>query len=386
MTLPLSGDHLSDDQARLLRLRAQRLQRPRSDSAASAARVVSELCSVQAQDAAAASLAIRARGDGLLATDVERTRLRDRSLVRTWGMRGTLHLLATEDLGWLLRLLGDVFIRTSRRRYAELGLDEDTCARGIRMIQTALAGAGPLTRAEIVDRLAARGVQLAGQARPHLIRRAALEGIVCCGPDRGATPTYVLLDDWADRGPAMTPEAAQSELARRYLAAYGPATPADFAAWSGLSIGATRAGWRLIADELIEVEVSGQPAWMLATCAAWLHDLPPCGPVVRLLPSFDTYLLGYRSRDLAVAPEHARRIHPGGGIVHPALLGDGRAVATWSSKRLRNGLDLVVEPFDALNPDVYAGLEAEAEGLACFLGATPTVRLTVLPASTSDVA
>src|SRR6266704_3391087 len=186
---------LSDDQVRLLRMRAQRLTL-QSAGATSVAQAVKELCGIQAQDALAATLAVRARSTGLVAADVERARVQERTVVRTWGQRGTLHLLATEDLGWLLPLLGPVFVAPGRRRRAELGLDEDTCARGIHIIRNVLANQGPLTRAELVEQLAAHGLRLEGQARPYLLQRAALEGIICLGPDRVAEPTYVLLSEW----------------------------------------------------------------------------------------------------------------------------------------------------------------------------------------------
>ena len=116
---------LSDDQVRLLRLRAQRLTPRPGDGISDIALLVKELCGIQAQDARAAALALRVRSAGLSAADVERARVQERTIIRTWGQRGTLHLLAAEDLGWLLPLFGPVFIAGSRRRRTELGLDEE---------------------------------------------------------------------------------------------------------------------------------------------------------------------------------------------------------------------------------------------------------------------
>jgi hypothetical protein len=361
---------LSDDQVRLLRLRAQRLSPKSADVTTSVAQVVKDLCGIQAQDALAATLAVRVRSTGLVAADVERARVQERTVVRTWGQRGTLHLLAREDLGWLLPLLGPVFIAAGRRRRAELGLDDDTCARGIRIIRNVLASQGPLTRAELVEQLAAHGLPLEGQARPYLLQRAALEGIICLGPDRGIEPTYVLLSDWVDqehKGHSLSQEAAYTELALRYLRAYGPATPEDLASWSGMPLSKIRAVWHNIADQIIEVEITGSSAWMLKMCAAWLDEPPSYAPVVRLLPGFDIYLLGYQNRNLAVPRQQAKRINAGGGILHPALLVDGRVLGTWKSKRKKNHLDVVVEPFDQLVPDVHHGLEAEVTDLSRFL-------------------
>lgn len=375
-TMPLSRDRV-----RRMHLRAQSLDPRYADASAGVAHVVRSLCGVQAQEPAAVGLAVRARCAGLVAADLERARIHDRSVVRTWAMRGTLHLVATEDLAWLLPLLGPIFIAASARRRSALGLDDDLCASGIRAIRDILAAQGPLTRAELVDRLAARGIHLVGQARPHLISRAALEGVICFGPDRGAEPTYVLLDDWVNHGRAVSRDAARAALTRRYLAAYGPARVEDLAAWSGMALREARRGWECIADELIEVTTDENTAWMLkeragALWAGWLDELPLVyPPVVRLLPRYDTYLLGYRHRDAIVAPQFAKRINAGGGILHPTLLVDGCAVGTWSGTRRRDGFDVAVKPFEGLAPAALPGLEAEVADVGRFLGASTTLHI-----------
>jgi len=344
--------------------------------------VVKQVCGIQAQDASAATLAVRARSAGLVAADVEQARVWDRTIIRTWGPRGTVHLLASDDIGWLLPLLGPVFVAGDRRRREELGLDEDVCARGIHIIRTVLANQGPLTRAELFEQLANQGIHLEGQARPHLLGRAALEGLICLGPDRGTDPTYVLLNDWLGqehKGHPLSEDEAYAELTRRYLSAYGPATPEDQAAWSGLPLSKIRATWLRMADQFMEIEFAGAAAWMLKTCAAWLDELPVHTPIVRLLPRFDSYLLGYQKRDLVVQPQYAKRINAGGGIIHPTVLVDGRVVGMWKSKREKNQLGVVVEPFDELVSELYEALEAEVTDLARFLGMPTTLHVLTSP-------
>ena len=249
---------LSDDQHRFLRMRAQRLIHPKQVEKIGVAQVVKEVCGIQAQEAPAAALTVRSRSVGLVVTDVEQARVHDRSIIRTWGPRGTLHLLASDDIGWLLPLLGPVFVAGDRRRREELGLSEDICMRGIHIMRNVLTDEGPLTRAELVERLARNDIHLEGQARPHLLARAALEGLFCLGPDRSAEPTYVLLKDWVDQkhtGLSLSEGEAYAELTRRYLSAYGPATPGDQAAWSGLPLNKIRAAWQRIEGELLEVKL-----------------------------------------------------------------------------------------------------------------------------------
>ena len=362
---------LTDDQLRFLRLRAQRLTHQQLGEVIPVAQVVKEVCGIQAQDASAATLAVRSRSVGLVMTDVEQARVHDRTIIRTWGPRGTLHILASDDIGWLLPLLGPVFVAGDRRRREELGLSEEICVDGMRIMRTILADQGPLTRAELVEHLATNGIHLEGQARPHLLARAALEGLICFGPNRGNEPTYVLLNDWVvqkQTGHSLSEDEAYAELTRRYLNAYGPATPGDQAAWSGLPLSKIRAAWQRIEGELLEIETSGSPVWMLKTQASRLEEIPPLTPIVRLLPRFDIYLLGYQKRDLAVPSQYVKHINAGGGIVHPTMLVNGRIVGTWKSKSVKNHFVVMVEPFEPLAPEIDEGLEMEVEDIGRFLG------------------
>jgi Winged helix DNA-binding domain len=359
---------LSEDQVRLLRLRSQRLTGDRPGDVHEVVRVMG---GIQAQDTAASRLAVRPRGAGLDARAVRHACNRERSLVRTWAMRGTLHMVAAEDVGWLVALLGPAFAAANRRRRLQLGLDDDRSARGLRAIGKVLAD-GPLPRGELVSRLAGEGVVVdpRSQAPAHLVAYAAMRGLVCRGPDLDDDePTYVLLDDWLGGGPpALEPEAALAELTRRYLGAHGPATPADLAAWAGIAAGRARRGFQLVAGELVEVEAAGAPAWTLA-------GTPPPrpgrgAPCVRLLYRFDDYLLGWRGRDLVLSPRFARRIQAGGGWIHPAVVVDGRVVGTWRlAAKAGDRLTVTVEPFEPLD-GALPGLEAEAADLGRFLAAT----------------
>jgi hypothetical protein len=172
---------LSGDQTRALRLRAQRLSLKPADSKAGVVQVLKAVCGVQAQDAQAAALAVRVRSSGLLARDVEQARLQDRSVIRTWCQRGTLHFLAVEDYAWLLPLLGPLFAAGSPSRELELGWDGDTFEKGIRLLKRALADQGPLTREEISGLLTATASRRRGQAPIHLIQRAAFAGLLARG-------------------------------------------------------------------------------------------------------------------------------------------------------------------------------------------------------------
>ena len=245
---------LSAAQARIARVRSQRLAGP---PGADAHDVVHGLLAVPAQDTRASRLAVRprCRGTGIDAVAVVRACNQERSLVRTWLLRGTLHMAAAEDVRWLVALLGPVFAAGGGPRRLRLGLDEDTLARGLVALREILAAEGPLTRATLVEAIAIKGVVVAprSQAPAHLVGYAAKRGLLCRGPDlEHDEPTYVLLDDWVDRpgrsAPELTlerePEVALAELARRYLRAHAPAGDADFAAWSALPLHQAKRGFR----------------------------------------------------------------------------------------------------------------------------------------------
>jgi hypothetical protein len=361
---------ITGDDLRRLRMRAQRLtgRRPRT-----VAEVVRAVGGLQAQDTPASRLAVRPRGTGLDEAAVRRACNQDRSVVRTWAMRGTLHMVAAEDVGWLVGLLGPVFAAADRRRRLQLGLDDDLCERALAALPAVLA-AGPLSRADLVRGLAAEGVRIdpSGQAPAHLVGYAALRGLVCRGPDLdGDQASYVLREDWV--GPGQTgpvdrplgPDDALAELARRYLGGHGPAGPEDLAAWSGLPVGRARRAFELVAGELRELEVDGRRLWAPADAPA--ARSPAGDPVVRLLGRFDDYLLGWRGRDLVLDERFARRV-AAGGWVHPVVVVDGRVAGTWRAGRAGGRLEVAVEPFAGRLPrGAGPGLEAEAADLGRFL-------------------
>ncbi|MEU6080751.1 winged helix DNA-binding domain-containing protein [Streptomyces sp. NPDC047108] len=354
---------------RLLRARAQLLGGGIRET--TVAGVLARVLAVQAQDLTAAGLGLRVRARGLTAEDVARATDVERTAVRGWYLRGTLQLVPAADAPWLRALFGPVFLRLAARRFRELGLDETLCERAERLIVTAVDGEGPLTRRELTDRLATLGVDPTGQSAYHLIRRAALSGRICHGPQRDGEATFVLLDDWLpSTGPLpWEGQAAEAELARRYLAAHAPATVQDFAHWSGLKLTACRRAWEAVADQDRDAEPPG------ATDPGDA-DSGSAGPDVRLIPAFDNYLVGYRSRELSVPAEHERAVRPGGGLIRPTVLADGWAVGTWTAptdRRPTVGVEAFGGPAgtSGFPAEVLEGLRAETEDIARYAGTEP---------------
>lgn len=377
-------EELPVEQALAERVRAQCLGGGRPADAVEAVRRVGSL---QAQDPRAVRLAVWTRTEGLDAAAVDGAF--GAGLVVTWLMRGTLHVVPAEDVRWLLDLLRPPR-SAGRTRRLGLGLDDGVLDRALPAVAEALAD-GPLTRAELADRVRAGGHPIGpGQAPAHLVGVAAREGLVCRGPDRDGESTYVRLDDLVPPSEPVDRDVALARLARRYLAGHGPATGADLATWSGLPLRDARAG--LAANDLEEVLLAGTPAHRLPAGTARPADRrtrkglrPAAGSenasaertgeaVVRLVPAFDEYVLGYRGRELALDPAYAARIQAGGGIIHPAVLVGGRIVGRWAQQRGRDRLWVSVEPFGRLPRGTRAGLEAEVADLGRFLGLDAALR------------
>jgi Winged helix DNA-binding domain len=340
--------------------------------------ILRQVVGLQAQVLSAAALGMRVRSTGLRASDVNRALVDDRSIARTWLMRGTLHLVAADDIRWLVQLLGPVFARAGATRHAQLGLDDDLKTRGVAALRRILADAGPMTRYELLDRLRLRGILLdpKTQAMIHLIGLAAMQAVLCLGPERNdGESTYVLLDDWVPPAGTPTREAALAELARRYFAAHGPATVDDLSAWSGLAMAEARSAVTGAKGSLTDVTIQGQPGFVLKDRLRQVTA--PATRQARLLPAFDAYLLGYRRRDLAVAPALQRRLQRGGGWLHPAVVVNGRAVAAWSLRKSgsRGDLRVELEPTGPLTRAIRAGIEAEVADIGRFLDRPVTLEI-----------
>jgi len=360
---------------RSLRLAAQRLA-PRAGRSA-LVDVARSVVGVQAQLTPAMMLALRARVDGLEIEDIHDAIGEMRSLVRDWSMRSTLHLVAADDLRWLIGLLGPVFAPQGKPRRLQLGLDDATVERGIRAIAEMLKPGEVVTRDIIVERLNKRGFSLdrKTQAPIHLIAQAALAGAIVLGPetDRGKS-TYTLADAWLPPAEPLPREDDLARLARRYVSGYGPAGVDDFAGWSGLPMADARSGWAaaMAGGAWAEVTVGGRA---LAVAAANLPPRSPGETAVRLLPAFDAYVLGYKQRQDLVSPEHQPEVYHGGQTV-PVVMVDGLAAGVWRYDRSAKRLAISIQPFEPLDPTVEELIRAEADDIGRFVELPVSVGVT----------
>jgi hypothetical protein len=340
------------------RLKSQRIDPPAFEGPAD---VVRWFGAVQAQDYLGALWAVGLRTANATERSVEQA-LADRTILRTWPLRRTLHFVAAEDAQWMLELLAPRMVARSARRDAELGLDEATFARSRKLFIRLLRDGRQLSRAAMYQALEAAKISTAGQRGIHILWRLAQEGLICFGAREGKQQTFALLEEWAPHQRKLQRSEALGELARRYFTAHGPATVADFSWWSGLPSSEATAALELAMPKLSSETNGGQAYWRSA------QPLPgaKAGSGAQLLPAFDEYLVGYRDRTAVLADKWA--VNAGGGMLAPAMVIDGRVAGTWKRTLKRDGVTIALNPFASLGKRERQTLAVPAERFGRFLG------------------
>jgi hypothetical protein len=361
------------------RMARHALTEPASDL--SPADIAGVLCGAHAQVLSAAELSIGRRIAGATRAGVRRALWEDRTLVKTFGPRGTVHLLATADLpmwtGALSALPSSVPAHPEPVRFSAGQAEEVIAAIG-----DALAGA-ELTVDELTEQIVERTGPWAGEETMaafggrwprwrQLTSTAAHRGVLCFGPDQGRKVTYTNPHRWL---PGLRPDdadAALHALVTRYLYAYGPATPRHFARW--LNIPARRAVGLFdeLAGELEQVELDGAPGW---TTAGDTGTPPEPHRGIRLLGYFDAFVVAGQPREwLYPGPAATRGLSPAGQAGnYPVLLVDGVVGGVWHQRRTGRQLAITVEPLGELTATQHRQLEDEVELVGAVMEATPTL-------------
>lgn len=339
-------------QALAFRLDRQHLIGPAADPLAAAR----ALLGAQAQVHSAAVLQLRARTGACDEAALDRLLYQDRSLVKLWAQRSTLHLMPRDDLGLMLAFRR-LYIGNYHRWYEGEGLTPDQVERLVAAVADALASHGPHSRMDLSRRL----VPVLGEwARPMLehswggiIKLACALGHVCHGPARGGEEgereaLFVHLPGWAGTPETMQPRAAMAGLLRRYLHAFGPATPADFRKFSGIAAGPVRQAFDDLAGELLPVSLAGKAAFALAADEGALRDAAPPEGHLAVLPLFDPYLLAHADTGQYLDDRHRPAVYRTAGWISAVVLRQGRVVATWAHRRTAKGWSVELAPLSKI--------------------------------------
>lgn len=360
------------DPRRVVRWRLARQRLDPLAPARSMERVATELVGIQAQVASAAdlSLALRVRNGRVgAATKL----LADRRLVRSWAMRGTLHLFAAEDFPTIAAAL------PSRETWREavwlkyFGVTLKEMEAVIAAVGEILDDGRARTRAELAEELTNRVGRKAGEgvrgSWGTFLKPAAFRGLLCQAAGEGPGVTFVRPDRWLRHWRTEDLETALRALIRRYLAAYGPASVPEISRWWGVTPKYLRARVESLSDETTEVSVDGHRGLVLTKDLDTIARSRPIDGGVQLLGSFDPFVVGAGLRELLIPAAHLRRVSRTAGWISPVVLIHGRAAGVWTSERAKGGLRVTVDPFSKLSAPERKAVISEVDRLGTIHGA-----------------
>lgn len=333
--------------------------------------LVSRICGLHAQLLSSAELSLWARLEGVTSQTVSGALWEDRTLVKTWAMRGTLHLLpASEYWTWQAALSTyDHYLKPPWFKYFEVS--KERLEALIEAVAEALHGE-VLTREELAQSVADRtgSPELGEKMRESwgaLLKPASFQGKLCFGPGSGQKVRFTHPESWLGRRSGADPAGAVSEITRRFLGSNGPATRDDYARWWAVSPAQALARIRKLGEEVTEVDVEGSRCWMLSDHVAEAASARALGKV-NLVPAFDQYVIAAtRHADNMMPGPFRSRVYRPQGWISPVLLVDGRMDGVWSHERKGNRLAVTVQPFTPLPAAAKEAAEQEASKLTGFL-------------------
>ena len=348
--------------------------------------VLADMGGAQSQVLSAGQMSLWARVKGVGVRDVDFAIWNNHSLVRAWAMRRTMFLLPSNQLA--------VFVRGTTRRAAyhfrhalSRGGSQEKLDKLLDAVLEALPE--PRTRSQLAESLSKTyGYKLKskpgggwGIKRPvpwvqvgktllpvgWLLHVIAARDVIVSGPGDGNEATYVRADKWVPQWKDMPVEKAERELLVRYLRAFEPSTLQDFALWAGMYVRDAKPIWQAEEENLVEVDVEGWKASVLKSDLSSLEQAELEDPVVRLLPYFDSFLLGHKSHKNIVDQNSHKKVYRDQGWVSPVVLVDGRAQGVWNYQQNKNNLTVQVTPFSKVSSTVATRIKEEASDLGRFL-------------------
>lgn len=343
-------------------------------------RVASELCGLHAQVLSSADLTLWSRVDAWRPTDLATALWTDRSLVKIWAVRGTLHLFPADEHALWTSALRTSPAAAGGRWARYLGISQAELDALIETIGEALEGRA-LTREELAVEVGRRRRDRSFlEAMRHswggLLKPASYRGLLCFAPSDGQRVRFTNPRSWLGLdGSAPDPPDALREVIRRFVMTYGPVPADEIGRWwsEGAASGARRM-MRDLGDEVVEVDIEGTPAWAASSLVRKIvrHEPPRA---VRLLPGFDQYVIGSTKHSFRLMPgDHRAQVHRQAGWVSAVLTVDGMLEGVWSWERRGSRVVVTIEPFRKQPTWVRRGAEVEAERLATHLDGSLELR------------
>lgn len=341
-----------------LRLSAQRIAA--SGDLSTPVDVVRWMLALQSQDFPGARWAIGLRLPGATGNDIDAA-LASGTIVRSWPLRGTLHIVAAEDLGWMMDIAARRQAAWGAKRRRDLEITDEQLARAGDIAVGLMHGGRTVRRDALLAAWNAAGIPTTGQRGYHFLWNLAHAKLIVFGPHDAKQPTFTLFEEWVRGHRALAGDEALAEFATRYFRSHGPATERDFAWWASLTLGDARKG--IAAATGLEQRDFGGVAHYLA------EGLEPAASGVFALPGFDEYMLGYQDRSAALAAEFAQRIVPGNnGMFLSTIVVDGEIVGTWKRTESARKIAVDVSEFTAMTKRSRTGLARALRRYGEFVG------------------
>lgn len=327
--------------------------------------LVSWLGAMQAQNYSMVKWAMGTRLKSATIQTVEEA-LRKGEILRTHVMRPTWHLVAAEDIRWMLKLSAGRII-SANESYAkghDLEISEELYTKSHNLLEKILCGKKSLTRQEIAEHFNRSGIVADNHRMTRFMARAEQVGIVCSGEDKGSKCTYALLEERVPPMPELTKDESLARLARSYFRSHSPAVLQDFVWWSGLPVSDAKQAIYLIASELTTEQWKEQTWYIHDAC----RTRGKLTDDIHLLPSYDEYLLGYKDRTDVLPLEHYPKAFTNNGLFFPIILHKGQVVGNWNKSAKKKGLDLEYSCFRQEADMDEAMLHQAKQKFAQFLG------------------
>lgn len=343
----------------LMRLQNQHLAEPKLTKPAE---IVQWLGAIQAQDYAGAKWAVGQRLKGASDDLIEKA-FTNGDIIRTHVMRPTWHFIAPEDVRWMLDLTAARIHAIAATRHRQLELTDEVFTKCIDIITKALNGGKQSDRIELTDLLKKGGIAIDEHRFVHIMMELELRQLVCSGGRNDKKFTYALLDERIPKSKALTREEALATLAERYFTAHGPATLADYAWWSGLTVADCKAGLEMIKNKLMSETVEGNTYWFADT---GLNTAKPAN--VYLLPNYDEYIVSYKDRSSAIEARYLHKSDPRGTIFNHTLIVNGKVMGIWKKEIKKDKLIIYLDPFKPLSKVALSAFNSAAKHYSKFLG------------------
>lgn len=319
--------------------------------------VVRSLGAVQAQDYNQSLWAIGLRMERATLGDIEKA-LAERKIIRSWGMRGTLHFILAEDAHWMRDIFGPLILSKYTPKVWEYHATTPKMVElAAKVFTKALSGGKTLKRPEMLELLKSAGIREDKQQSYFLFAYLCQTGLLCLGESQDGKQTFALLDEWVPKPRKLSREESLATLAGRFFTSHGPATLADFANWTGLKMPDAKYGLELVKSQFSSETIDGKEYYFRTPAKE--------GSGTFLLPGYDELVIGYKDRSPNF--KHGEvKIATYNGMFYATTVIDGQVVGTWKRVLSKTRMNIQLGPTTI--PVNEAAVQAEVTRLGAFYG------------------